>query len=307
MSGLAALMHAIAHAATPDQLKSCVMDGVREALGSEKTGLYLLQSESGRPSEIHVSQLPESFVIGYEQLGRDEDKVLATVLRTGRPVYDEQAFPGDGWKRSVLYRSFGSRYRLRHYLCTPIVGRGTILGTLNLGRSSDHAHWDANALARAAAVGRAIGAKLASFDAPGIEAVDPARLRAIRALLRTRHEQLERSGTRLSPDDAAELWRALSVEAVTPLDWFDDGERRYVLVATDASDLGAAVPLTRREREILAHLAAGDSDKAIAFHFGLTASTVSTHLSAVRRKLGLRSRVALVVAARALQGHRDQS
>jgi DNA-binding NarL/FixJ family response regulator len=297
MTALPALLHAIAHAPTPAQLASRVMNGIGDALGSEKTGLYLLQAGTGRPSDIHVRHLPESFVVGYEQLGRDDDKVLAKALRTRRAVYDEQVLPGDHWRQSVLYRSFGARYRLRHYLCAPIVDGETILGTLNLGRSSDHAHFDAGTLADATAVGRAIGARLASLAAE-TSVDDPARLRALRALLRSgaASEQTSLSRTR-----ADQIWRSLAARGA-PLDCFDDGERRYLLLAPLEDSVAPPVAaLTRRERQLLRLLAAGESDKAIAFDLGVMPSTVSTHLTAVRRKLGLRTRVALVAAARSLR------
>jgi DNA-binding CsgD family transcriptional regulator len=301
MSALDAFLHAIAHAPSTAELALRIMDGACEALGVDKSGLYLLEPESGRPSEIHVRHLPESFVIGYEQVGRDEDKVLANVLRTRRATYDEQAFPGEDWRRSLLYRSFAARYKIRHYLCAPITDGGAVLGTLNIGRSSEEGRFDRRVCARAARVGRAIGARLTALHAllaspEGAASLEePGRLRAVRAQLRVRLAQLEETATPLSADDAAQFWRALALEGARPLDSFDVGARRYLLLdpgAVQAAD--ATGPLTRRELEVLNLLAFGESNKAIAFELGLTPSTVSTHLSAARRKLGVRSRVLLV-------------
>jgi DNA-binding CsgD family transcriptional regulator/GAF domain-containing protein len=297
MTALDALLHAIANATTAAQLTSHVMNGIGDALGSEKTGLYLLQPETGRPSDIHVRHLPESFVVSYEQLGREGDRVLAKALHTRRAVYDEQVHPGDHWRQSILYRAFASRYRLRHYLCAPISDGDTILGTLNLGRSSDHAHFDPRTAANATTVGCAIGARLASLAAE-TSLDNPARLRAVRALLRA-GAQLEQ--TPLSRTHAKQLWRSLAARTA-PLDCFDEGGRRYVLLAPSGPAARCAPTLTARERQILTLLAAGESDKAIAFELGVSPSTVSTHLSAVRRKLGVRTRVALVTAARSSKG-----
>ena len=55
--------------------------------------------------------------------------------------------------------------------------------------------------------------------------------------------------------------------------------------------------LTPREREILAHIAKGYSNKMIAQALGVAEGTVKLHVKAVLRKLGLRSRVEAAVMA----------
>jgi len=55
--------------------------------------------------------------------------------------------------------------------------------------------------------------------------------------------------------------------------------------------------LTPREMEILCHLAAGKSNKAIAAELGIADGTVKLHVKAVLRKLGVRSRVEAAVFA----------
>lgn len=55
--------------------------------------------------------------------------------------------------------------------------------------------------------------------------------------------------------------------------------------------------LTQREREILAHLARGQSNKAIAQELGISADTVKLHVRNVLAKLNLSSRVEAAVFA----------
>ena len=55
--------------------------------------------------------------------------------------------------------------------------------------------------------------------------------------------------------------------------------------------------LTPREREILAHVAEGQSNKVIARNLGISDGTVKLHVKAVLRKLGLHSRVEAAVMA----------
>lgn len=53
-------------------------------------------------------------------------------------------------------------------------------------------------------------------------------------------------------------------------------------------------PLTARELEVLRHLGAGHSGRTIAAELNVSAETVRTHVQAVRRKLGAKSRLEAV-------------
>jgi two-component system nitrate/nitrite response regulator NarL len=55
--------------------------------------------------------------------------------------------------------------------------------------------------------------------------------------------------------------------------------------------------LTPREREILCHLAEGQSNKVIARHLGISDGTVKLHVKAILRKLNVHSRVEAAVMA----------
>ena len=48
--------------------------------------------------------------------------------------------------------------------------------------------------------------------------------------------------------------------------------------------------LTTREREVLRHLARGDSNRLLAKHLGITERTVRAHVTNVVRKLSVESR-----------------
>jgi DNA-binding NarL/FixJ family response regulator len=82
--------------------------------------------------------------------------------------------------------------------------------------------------------------------------------------IRTVHE----GGTLLHPTVVEELVREVS----------RDGER------------AADNPLTEREREVLALIARGRANKAIAFELGVAEKTVKTHVSNILGKLGLSDR-----------------
>ena len=70
----------------------------------------------------------------------------------------------------------------------------------------------------------------------------------------------------------------------------------------ESQDADPLAELTLREREILAHLAAGKSNKLIARALDISDGTVKLHVKAILRKLGVHSRVeaALIAAERGL-------
>ncbi len=73
---------------------------------------------------------------------------------------------------------------------------------------------------------------------------------------------------------------------------------RFREPAADASvSTAAPAPLTPREREVLALLAQGLPNKAIAPRLGISEHTVKTHIAAIYDKLHARNRAEAVVAA----------
>ena len=63
------------------------------------------------------------------------------------------------------------------------------------------------------------------------------------------------------------------------------------------SGLAGTENLTPRQREVLAHLRAGKSNKQIAHELGLTEGTVKVHVTAILRLLGVRNRTQAALTA----------
>jgi DNA-binding CsgD family transcriptional regulator len=100
-----------------------------------------------------------------------------------------------------------------------------------------------------------------------------------------------------------DAWRALTGGQWTVLDHFDKDGRRYWLARPNAPMPPAAIgelALTEREQQVVRSLSLGHSNKLIAYELGLHPSTVSQHIAAAARKLGVRSRPELLRLARRL-------
>src|SRR5580704_1915349 len=281
------------------------MDELGNALGASATGLYLFGPD-GNVAVLHARGVREGFILAYEQLGRGADPILERALATGCAAHDDDVFRGDCWPRSPLYRACGGPWKIRHYLCAPIVSDGATIGTLNLGRASAAHPFGASDVSAASALARTIGGRLAALarddaDEPPRRASMEAlgRLSADRTHVRIRAVELERDAPPLSATEADGLWDALVSRHVTPLDYFERGDRTYVLFPASALERSSLpAMLTPREAEIVARAAAGLANKEIAFELGISQHTVAAALSAARKKLGVASRVKLVEAAR---------
>ncbi len=112
--------------------------------------------------------------------------------------------------------------------------------------------------------------------------VDHARTRAVR-----------RDGP-----SALEAWRALALGRWSILDCFDRDGRRYVIARPNEPRPKGSPTLTRRQAQIVEHVALGHSNKLIAYELGLSPSTVATHLALAAGRLGARSRLELIVMVR---------
>jgi DNA-binding NarL/FixJ family response regulator len=71
-----------------------------------------------------------------------------------------------------------------------------------------------------------------------------------------------------------------------------------VVLAPSARRAASPPGVTLREAEVLRHLGAGESNKAIARRLGISEATVRAHLTAVYRELGVTSRTQALLEAR---------
>jgi DNA-binding CsgD family transcriptional regulator len=96
------------------------------------------------------------------------------------------------------------------------------------------------------------------------------------------------------------LWRALVEGRYRFIECFERSGRRYYVLYEDLGEPGCAVGLTARERTLAEAVGRGESEKGVAFALGVTPSGASATLKSALVKLGLRSKVDLVLLVGAL-------
>ena len=124
------------------------------------------------------------------------------------------------------------------------------------------------------------------------------------ALLRKRAVEVDRSRRRLRRSDRGEalrIWRALVEGRWSLVDWFDMGDRRYVLAIASRPGRRNPRALTKRESQVAVYAALGESHKQIAYRLGIARSTVTNTLRSAMRKLGLSTQAQLVRSLRGME------
>ncbi len=96
------------------------------------------------------------------------------------------------------------------------------------------------------------------------------------------------------------LWRALVEGRFRFIECFDQEGWRYFVLHENLDD-AHDTRLTQRERYLVEAVGCGQSEKKVAFGLGVKPSTASAILKSALQKLGLRSKVDLVVLVGAMK------
>ncbi len=129
------------------------------------------------------------------------------------------------------------------------------------------------------------------------EALGPARSPSAQEALRDAARRIDRARGSMresDPGGALQLWQALVRGRWSTVDWFDSDGRRYVIGIPNTPGHDDPRGLTERELQVVAYVFYGLTNKMIAYHLGLSTARVSGLLSSAMRKLGVRTRAALI-------------
>jgi DNA-binding CsgD family transcriptional regulator len=73
------------------------------------------------------------------------------------------------------------------------------------------------------------------------------------------------------------------------------------MTAPEPNQPPQSIVLTKREREVLAHILDGKSNREVGADLGISPRTIEVHRARIMRKLGVRNTVQLVKAALLMQ------
>ncbi len=130
-------------------------------------------------------------------------------------------------------------------------------------------------------------------------AIGPAKLRAARNALAEAAKRIERlrgPAGRRDPERAVAQWRALVDAQWSLVDHFERDGKRFLVAQRNDPQVAPLAVLSGRESQVVALAAVGHSNKMIGYELGISVSTVGVLLTRASRKLGVRSRAALVAA-----------
>jgi DNA-binding CsgD family transcriptional regulator len=97
-----------------------------------------------------------------------------------------------------------------------------------------------------------------------------------------------------SPEEALSAWRALVDARWSLVDFIDTDGKRFLVARVNDLKTAEASKLTTRERQIVALIARGHSNKLIGYELGIAEGTVGAHVSSAMRRLGVANRRSLV-------------
>jgi len=129
------------------------------------------------------------------------------------------------------------------------------------------------------------------------EARDAARDAGARANLTRAVLAMERARGPLrkaAPETAVAIWHGLVDGRWTLIDHCESDGKRYLLARRNDPTVADPRSLGERERQVLAFVALGHSNKLIAYELGLTPSTIAGHIHSILAKLKLQSRRDLI-------------
>lgn len=127
------LFRSMAATKTEADLRLLLMDSLGDIFGVQRWGIYLFDVENNLISS-DARGVSDKFITRYQEIGKAVDPVLQYVLDYHAPAHEELVLPAGTWKQSELYQRCCSEYDHEHIMTAPVVGNGTLIGTIHFAR-----------------------------------------------------------------------------------------------------------------------------------------------------------------------------
>jgi DNA-binding CsgD family transcriptional regulator len=293
-------------------------------------GFYALDPGSQRIEHNVGVNVSDAFVACYAD-AMEFDPLIEASRTKARAVYNLELMSSEEWHESVIYRRAYSIHSMHHVVEVPIVGDGEVLGALHFAASDAMRDMAGADLRLAEGVANVLGVSIARIrrserdqreferalaaleitkTAVAWSAASPAEPPRLNAAARRllgevvegfRHlydlrarPPSDRAFSRRSEVELRGGQRAILYARSAPA--FDDaGLVTVIELHTEHASIRreALAGLTPREAEVAGLVVEGLADREIAERLVLSHHTVSQHVRAIYRKLGVDSRVAL--------------
>lgn len=321
----------VAQASTMQELERRYLDGIGRFVSSSAAGLYVLNPFTQGTESVAAKGVSDFFLARYEDVGRQQDPVLARALERLEATDNRTMMSADQWTALPVYAQVFRLHNMLNLLEAPILVDGTAIGTVNFGRTEDGGPFDDDERRLVDAVARLLGAALGSVRTRENLARERDQLFAALELcadaivvtdLRTAERRLNASARQVlarlsepgcalddlmaSPVRRGDVLRHEAVVAtlsgvaarLTSRSTSPSGQDGVLITFLELSTAPTTMRtsgagLTARELEVAELAAGGLRDAEIAAQLYLSRHTVKQYLKTVYGKLGVRSRVDL--------------
>ncbi|MBR8640506.1 GAF domain-containing protein [Streptomyces tuirus] len=120
-------------------VQSSYLETVSGVVGADAYGFSHFDALDQRlkPLSVVTREAPHRLVPDYNELGADQDPILAAALTANAPIDSSRLMPRDAWREQSLCVVL-NRHGLHHSMVVPLVGRNSeLLGALYLARGEE--------------------------------------------------------------------------------------------------------------------------------------------------------------------------
>jgi DNA-binding CsgD family transcriptional regulator/GAF domain-containing protein len=325
------LTQALCASTSTEELARRVETSLPRLVHAPMQGMHLIDPGTGQFATVSRVNVSDMFLARYEQLGRPVDDLLTHAMETRTAVTNTTFMSLPEWLESPLYTRVMHLHGMRQVIKAPILTDDGLVGTLHAASSDPDRTYGPEDVRLAGTVAQLVGTAVAGLRrradlerqrdeavaaleladtavvvcAPG--AMEPQLSDAARRLLASVAEPEENLHRLLARTAAGGGWaQQVDVELVsgrpaTLRAHCRELTRHGGTVVTALELVGertgpatsVLTVLTDREREVAELVGTGLTDRQIAERLYLSPHTVSQHVKAVYRKLGITSRVEL--------------